>query len=342
MGDSRTVMTVTGPVRGEDLGFTLPHEHPFCKLRHAEHRYDFPDQFDDDDVVADELTAFRDQGGRTLVDLTVPDIGRVPERVRALSERTGVHIVMGCGWYRESYYLPEERIGRRPVADLADELVREITEGVGDTGIRPGVIGEIGSEKTWVSPIEERVLRAAARAQRQTGLPLGAIHSVGPVAPEQVTILEDEGADLTRVAVAHAETYPHLKYLLQLLERGVYIQFDNCGQFRSLGRYEDQILGVIRDLIDRGHEQRIMLSHDTCKFGQFRVHGGPGFVYLAETFLPKLRDLGVTDAILTRITTENPRRWLAGSWAESRATAATGESALGSPDPVADDLPVAV
>jgi phosphotriesterase-related protein len=305
-------MTVTGPVKADELGFTLPHEHPFCKLRQAEHRYDFPDQFDDDDVVADELLAFRDQGGRTLVDLTVPDIGRVPERVRALSIRTGIQIVMGCGWYRESYYLPEERIGRRPVADLADELVKEIHEGVGTTGIRPGVIGEIGSEKTWVSPIEERVLRAGARAQRQTGLPLGAIHAIGPVAPEQLTILEDEGADLTRVAVAHAETYPHLPYLLKVLERGVYIQFDNCGQFRSLGRYEEQILGVIRELIDRGHEHKLMLSHDTCKLGQFRIHGGPGFVYVAETTLPRLREMGVPDQTLTRITSENPRDWLAG------------------------------
>src|SRR3990170_4067050 len=163
------VMTVRGPIPASQCGFTLTHEHPFCILRQARHRYDFPDQIDDEDLVATEVGAFRDQGGQTLVDLTVPDIGRSPERLRTLSERTGVQIVMGCGWYRESYYRPEARLDRRPVADLAEELLREIQDGVGTDHIRPGVIGEIGSEKTWVSPVEERVLRAAARAQRASG-----------------------------------------------------------------------------------------------------------------------------------------------------------------------------
>ena len=157
-----------------------------------DYRYDVADQFVDEEVMADEVMAFADLGGETIFDLSVPDNGRSPLRLRTLSERTGVHFVMGCGWYRGNYYLPEERIDRRPASALADELIREITEGVGDTGIRPGVIGEIGSEKDWVSPAEERVLRAVARAHKATGLAIGAVHAVGPVAPEQLTILEEE------------------------------------------------------------------------------------------------------------------------------------------------------
>ena len=235
MSDPGSVMTVRGPVAGTDLGFTLPHEHIYCTLRHADYRYDVADQFVDEDVMADEITAFADLGGETIFDLSVPDNGRSPERLRTLSERTGMHFVMGCGWYRGNYYLPEERIDRRSAGDLAEELIREITDGVGDTGIRPGVIGEIGSEKDWVSPAEERVLRAVARAHKATGLAIGALHAIGPVAPEQLTILEEEDVDMTRVAVAHCDAYPHLRYLLGLLERGVYIMFDNCGQYRRDG-----------------------------------------------------------------------------------------------------------
>jgi phosphotriesterase-related protein len=311
--DAGTVMTVRGPAPARELGFILPHEHIYCKLRHADYRYDVPDQFGDEDVMAEEVSAFAELGGGTIFELSVPDNGRAPEQLVTLSERTGVHMVMGCGWYRGNYYLPEERIDRRPADDLAEELIQEITEGVGDTGIRPGVIGEIGSEKTWVSPPEERVLRAAARAHKATGLAIGALHAIGPVASEQLTILEEEDADMSRVAVAHCETYPHLPYLLGLLRRGVYLMFDNCGQYRGMGEFEDRILELIMELIDRGFEERLMLSHDICKFGQLRIHGGTGFVYLQETFLPALAGKGVPDATITAITRDNPRRWLAGS-----------------------------
>ena len=259
--------------------------------------------------MADEVSAFADLGGATIFELSVPDSGRSPERLRTLSERTGVNFVMGCGWYRGKYYLPEERIDRRPAGDLAEELIREITEGVGDTGIRPGVIGEIGSEKDWVSPAEERVLRAVSRAHKSTGLAIGALHAIGPVAPEQLTILEEEDVDMTRVAVAQCDAYPHLRYLLGLLERGVYIMFDNCGQYCGMGQFENRIL----DLIYRGFEDRMMLSHDVCKLGQLRIHGGTGFVYLSETFLPALSGKGVPEETIRTITHDNPRRWLTGT-----------------------------
>jgi phosphotriesterase-related protein len=312
MADERRVMTVRGPVPADALGFTLTHEHPYCLLRQAPHRYDFPDQVDDDDLVTAEVGAYRAAGGGTLVDLTVPDIGRSPEKLVTLSERTGLHIVMGCGWYRESYYRPEERLGQRQVAELAEQLIGELSDGVGPNRIRPGVLGEVGSEKTWVSPVEERVLRAVARAHRATGVAIGALHAIGPVAPQQLTILEDEGADLSRVAVGHCETMPNARYLVGLLERGPFLMFDNVGQYRALGQFEDDIVALIADLISRGHERRLLLSHDTCKFPQFRRHGGPGFTYLHETFLPKLRAAGVPEPVLDTITRSNPADWLAG------------------------------
>ena len=313
MDDAGSVMTVLGPVPAGELGFTLPHEHIYCTLRHADYRYDVADQFVDEDLMAEEIGAFADLGGATIFDLSVPDNGRSPRRLRRLSERTGVHFVMGCGWYRGNYYLPEERIDRRSADDLAEELIGEITNGVGETGIRPGVIGEIGSEKDWVSAMEERVLRAVARAHKATGLSIGALHAIGPVAPQQLTILEEEDADLTRVAVAHCDAYPHLRYLLGLLEWGVYIMFDNCGQYRGMGRFEHRILDLIRELVDRGFENRLMLSHDVCKLGQLRIHGGTGFVYLSESFLPALSAKGVPEEIIRTITHDNPRRWLTGT-----------------------------
>ena len=306
---ARTVMTVTGPVDADSIGFTLPHEHTYCQLWMAHHRFDFPNQLEDDAIFADELGAFRDQGGTCLVDLTLPEIGRRPDKLRELSEATGVSIVMGCGWYRQGYFLPEARLEKRPVADLADELIAEIQGGVGDTGIRPGVIGEIGAEKGWVTPTEERVHRAAGRAQRATGLPLATHGVMSPVALEQLTILEAEGADLGRVAVGHCDSHPYLEFHLRLVERGVFLMFDNIGQLR-VGQHEQRIISLLRELIDRGHEDRLLLSHDTCKIPQLRFHGGPGYAYLGEVFLPKLRAAGIPERTIETITRDNPRRWL--------------------------------
>lgn len=313
MSDPGSVMTVLGPIPADQLGYVLPHEHPYCLLRQASYRYDFPDQFDDDRVVTAEVAAFGELGGTTLVDLTVPDIGRSPERLRALSENTGVQIVMGCGWYRGNYYRPEDVIERRTAGSLADQLIGEITDGVDGTGIKPGVIGEIGVEKTWVAPAEERVLRAAARAHKETGLALGAIHAIGPVAPDILTIFEEEDVDMSRVAVGHCDSYPHMEFLEGLIARGALVMFDNCGQYGALKTFEEHIMNTVKELVDRGHEDYILLSHDTCKFPQFKVHGGPGFVYISETVIPTLRDLGITEETINKIIRDNPRRWLVGS-----------------------------
>ena len=154
------VQTVLGPIEPSALGFTLPHEHTQIALWHIEGRWDYWELTRNEPVMLEELARFRDAGGSGLVDLTLPGVGRDPAWLRGLAEASGLHVVMGCGWYRTAYYPPEARIDQRSADDLADELVREIETGVGETGVRPGIIGEIGTDKPWVSPSEERVHRA--------------------------------------------------------------------------------------------------------------------------------------------------------------------------------------
>ena len=127
---SPRVMTVSGPIPPDRVGFTLPHEHTGIYLWHVPDRWDYWELTPDELVLSDELADFRRRGGTTLVDMTGPGVGRDPERLRRLAARSGVQIVMGCGWYRGAYYPPEVRIDRRSVDDLADELVREATDGV--------------------------------------------------------------------------------------------------------------------------------------------------------------------------------------------------------------------
>jgi predicted metal-dependent phosphotriesterase family hydrolase len=306
------VQTVLGPVDPATLGVTLPHEHTQIALWHIESRWDYWQLTRDADLIATELGAFRDAGGGTIVDLTLPGVGRDPAWLQDVARATGLNVVMGCGWYRTAYYPPALLVDRRSVDSLADELVREISEGVGDGRVRPGIIGEIGTDKTWISALEERVHRAAARAARRTGLALTTHAVLSPVGLDQLKIFEAEGADPTRVVIGHADSYPHLDHYLAIVERGASVEFDFLGMsFTPAERLgEGRVIELLCELLARGHVERVLLSQDVCHDSQLSHYGGNGYTYLARTFLPRLREAGVSDAEIATMTVDNPRRLL--------------------------------
>jgi len=301
------IQTVTGPVDPADVGLTLPAEHFYIQQWEVTgHAGNF--QLEDDDVFAEEIAAFQAVGGSCIVDQTPACIGRRPERLRALSERTGLRIVMATGWYTDEYAPPEDRLERLSVRAMADRLIGEIVDGVGTTGIRPGIIGEFGCARSYVSPLEERILRASARAARATGIAMAthAVHS--EIGLDQLDLFEEEGADLTRVSIGHCDSHPHLAYWMRIAERGAFVQVDNLGE--PMGRHEGRLISLVRELVDRGFERQILLSHDVGVVPELRYHGGRGFTYLSETFLPRLRDAGLGESVIETITVHNPKRLL--------------------------------
>jgi phosphotriesterase-related protein len=306
------VQTVLGPIDPAELGFTLPHEHTQIALWHVPDRWDYWQLTRDEPLILEELAAYRSAGGSAIVDLTPPGVGRDPAWLTGIARASGLHVVMGSGWYRGAYYPAETRIDRRSVDDLADELVREATEGVGDSGVRPGIIGEIGTDKPWVSAMEERVHRAAARAARRTGLAITTHAILSAVGLDQLRIFEDEGADPGRVVIGHADSYPHLEHYLAILERGANLEFDFLGMSFTPTEHlgEGRVIELICDLLGRGHAGRILLSQDVCHDSQLTRFGGNGYTYLARTFLPRLRESGVSDAEIETMTEANPRRLL--------------------------------
>jgi predicted metal-dependent phosphotriesterase family hydrolase len=320
---TETIETVLGPVPAADLGFALPHEHLAARL------WDIKEApgvargatlgavYIDDDLLAAELSAFKQRGGGAIVEVTLPAIGRDPARYRRLSERTGVHVVMGCGWYREPFYPAEDLIDRRSVDDLAQLLVEEIRTGAGSSGIRPGVIGEIGANNAWVSALEERVHRAAARAQLATGLSITTHSSFSDVGLAQLRIFREEGVDPSRVAIGHCDSWPVLDYYLALLDQGAYVQLDNFGQW-ALGTvgpeiYEQGVIELISELCSRGYLHRLLISHDAFNSSQYQAYGGSGFCYIVEKVLPRLERLGFDTATFEQLTVANPARFLTGT-----------------------------
>jgi phosphotriesterase-related protein len=290
----------------------LPHEHTAIALWHIANRWDYWELRRDEPLIVEELAAFKAAGGGAVVDLTLDGVGRDPAWLARLARQTGLHLVMGSGWYRGAHYPAEALIDRRSVDSLADEMVRDATEGVGETGIRSGIIGEIGTDKPWLSAQEERVHRAAARAARRTGLAITTHAVQSTVGLDQLTVFEAEGADLSRVVIGHADSNPSLDYHVAIVERGATVEFDFLGMsFTALERHgEGRIVDNLRELLARGHVERILLSQDVCHDSQLRRYGGNGYTYLAETFLPRLRAAGVSEAEIRTITVDNPRRLL--------------------------------
>jgi predicted metal-dependent phosphotriesterase family hydrolase len=305
------VMTVSGPIPPERVGFTLPHEHTGIHLWHVPDRWDYWELTPDEPTIADELRDYRRRGGSTLVDLTPPGTGRDPERLRRLATRTGVQIVMGTGWYRQSYYPADALIDRRSVDDLAAEMIAEFADGVAGTGVHPGIIGEIGTDKPWMTAQEERVHRAAARASKATGMAISTHAVMSPVGLDQLRVFEEEGVDPARVVIGHADSYPVLDHYLAILDRGANLEFDFLGhRFGTEEAAEPRLVQLMVELLERGYAGQILLSQDVCHNSQLKANEGFGYTYLQQHFLPTLRTAAVGEGEIRQMTVDNPRRIL--------------------------------
>ena len=302
------VQTVLGPVAPGDLGFTLPHEHTKCSLWWIENRWDYWELIGDEPRINEELAAYQALGGGTLVDVTPIGIGRDLTRLARLSQATGLHIVAGAGWYRQAYYPAEARIDRRSIDDLADEIVQEFVDGP----VRPGIIGEIGTDKPWVTAQEERVFRAAARAALRTGASVTTHAVQSDVGLAQLTILEDEGLDPARIVIGHCDSHPRIEHWREIVRRGAHVEADFLGMsFTPLERAgEPKVVELISTLLNEGFEKQILLSQDVCHDSQLASYGGNGYTYLQKSFLPRLVEAGVNAATIKTITVENPARLL--------------------------------
>ena len=305
------VMTVSGPIPPDRLGFTLPHEHTGIALWHIEKRWDYWELTPDEDLITDELRDFRRRGGATLVDVTTDGVGRDPHRLRRLASSTGLNIVMGCGFYRGAHYPAEALIDRRPVDDLAAQIIDEFESGVGQTGIRPGIIGEIGTDKPWVSALEERVHRAAARASKATGMAITTHGVQSAVGLAQLKIFSDEGVDPGRVVIGHADSHHDLDFYLEVLAAGANLQFDFLGhRFATEEALEPRLVETIVELLERGFAPQLLLSQDVNHNRQLKANGGFGYVYLHQHFLPTLRTAAVGEGEIRQMTIDNPARIL--------------------------------
>ena len=325
-----SVNTVLREMPGDELGFTHPHEHLLMdSVRRALNgapadelvtrtRKDLmmdifrgfqPDRgflLHDLDLVVAELAHFSAAGGQTIVEVTTADMGRDPQGLAEISRRTGINVVMSTGRYREPFY--EESFNRTPTKELAAIFVDEITMGV--HGVKAGIIGEIGTHEPFISPAEERVHRAAARAHLATGVAITTHANASPVGLQQLDLFQDEGVDLRRVVIGHCDTYPFLDYHRAILKHGAYVQYDTVrGNFEyETQRQIDQLLTLIAE----GHIAQLLIAQDIALSRFYKAYGGRGFDFIATEFVERLRVAGLSQEQIDTLTVLNPRRMLTG------------------------------
>lgn len=304
------VRTVLGDREVDDAYGILPHEHLLCDFRPISGQLN--QVLNEPELIRDELASLDGTLVRCLVEVTPPDLGRDPQGLVFLAKASGLDIVMATGWYRGAFYPPE--IDRTPLQDLAEVMIRELTEGVETaTGglVRAGVIGELGSEDSYISAREERVLRAAARASAATGAPITTHTGVYPIGVLQAHMLLEAGASPDRIVIGHADMHLDTAYHDELLKLGVWVQFDTAGR-THLNPDERRADYLVR-LLRAGWGERLLISSDRCFRTDLTAFGGVGYAHAVTTFADLLRERGVTDAELRALTVDNPQRVFA--WA---------------------------
>ena len=302
------IVTVRGPIEPAALGVTLSHDHVLIDAfrMYGEATADYAWIIDDEEIAVAELALFRDAGGGAVCDPTNVGLGRDAPALRRISERSGVHIVMGTGWYRERVHPPE--IDRELPTTLADRLVRDLTVGVDETDIRAGFVGEIGTGRVAISPAEERVFRAAARAARRTGCPI-LTHTThfGELALEQLELLAEERVPADRVIVSHLGDRVGVRHLLPIADRGAWLSVDNLAFTAGYAPLEVRADNVAA-LWAEGFGQRILLGNDVCRSDQLVAYGGPGYANVIHNLYPLLAARGVDPGRILAMTVTNPAR----------------------------------
>jgi phosphotriesterase-related protein len=316
------VNTVRGPVDGGLLGRTLMHEHIFVLSPEIEKPAGEWDEAAERARAVAKLRELKEHGIDTLVDLTVVGLGRYIPRVAAIAELVPeINVVVATGVYTYNevpmyfhFRGPGTVLGgSEPMVDL---FVREVREGIGETGVRAGIL-KCASDRQGITAGVERVLRAVARAHRTTGVPI-TTHTPTPPEPwglEQQRIFGDEGVDLNRVIIGHSGGTVNTDYHLRLIDNGSYLGFDHFGLPGIT--LEDRVDAVAR-LCARGYADRIVLSHDAMCFVDWfprsvmDVSQNWRWTYISDEVLPVMRARGVSESDITRMLVQNPRAILEG------------------------------
>lgn len=342
------INSVTGPVSLDSLKVVLPHEHLFIDLRNQFTEFIDPQKraiskqdvdirnlgllrrnpyavrdnllIDDFDLVLSEVLHFKRLGGSAIVECTSVGIHRDVAKLRDLARRSGVTVIPGCGYYTHDTHPPE--MDHWSVEDIAEQIIRDLTQGIDETGIRAGVIGELGTSAS-IHPNERKCLLAAAQAFGQVRVPIY-VHTYpwAQTGLEAADVLLKDGVDPGKIVICHLDVQPDLGYVRSVLERGVWVEFDNFGKEFYIPPEDRGFAGgvfmrdiervrLLQQIVAWGYKDQVLLTNDICLKSMLRAYGGWGYGHILENIVPMMMHEGLTHEIIDLLIRSNPRRLFA-------------------------------
>ncbi len=254
----------------------------------------------DMDGTVEELRQLKMLGVTHIIDVTNRGMGRNVDYCRQVSEKTGIEILLSTGYYKEPF-LPQE-VYEKSEHELCEIMVTEITEGIDGTATKARVIGEIGTSKNSIEPMERKVLTAGAMAHKLTGLPIVTHTTLGLLGMEQIELFRSLGVDTTNIVISHVDLSGDIEYMVRLLDTGVNVAFDTVG--KNNYQPDENRLEWLTKLCEKGYSKQILLSMDITRKSHLKKNGGLGYAYLLESFVPQISNQGYKNDMLIH----NPKR----------------------------------
>ncbi len=303
------IQTVLGKIEPRELGITYAHEHLLFQP---------PEPFlsEDPDLVLDEIQTavkelgiFHSAGGKSIVEMTTIDLSRDPVGLKKISEVTGVNVIAATGFNKGKFC--ENLIGDKSVDDLAERMVKDLTEGMDNTSIKAGLI-KASSSKDKMTPGETKVFQAAVKAHLKTGAPVSTHTEAGTLALEQIRFLVNGGVDPGRILIGHLDRRLDKDYLFDVAQTGVYMGIDQICKEKY---YPDrERIRLIKLLIEAGYGKQIVLSADMARKSYWPSYGfgkGPGLTYILWRFVPWMIEEGIQVEAIDLMLVQNPARLFA-------------------------------
>lgn len=281
-------------------GYTYVHEHTTIDLSSLKKTEDTKLNLFDETV--EEYKALYDKGVRNIIDVTVRGMKRNPAYVKRVAEASGMNILQSTGWYQDKF-LPEY-IETKSVRELADMMINDIKIGLDGTDVKASLIGEIGTSKNEMTSRERKVFEAAVIAHDETNVPITTHTTLGTFGKEQVDFFKSKNMDLSRVVIGHVDLTGNIEYVLELLNEGIYVEFDTVGKENYMP--DMTRVNMLKRIEAEGFEDKVFLSMDITRRSHLKAKGGLGYSYLLDTFVPLMKENGISDKFIKKMLKDNP------------------------------------
>ncbi|SES05883.1 phosphotriesterase family protein [Salipaludibacillus aurantiacus] len=296
------IQTVRGRIDSKELGICAAHEHLSIDLSRI--KKDPDTILDDEEGAIEEVKAFAKSGGEAIIEVTNDGMGRDAERLKRISEAADVHIVACTGFYKDPF-IPSFAQGWE-AERFAEHFIKEAEEGIEGTSIYPGIIGEVGTSKNEMKPVEKELLTGAAKAGLVTGLPVTTHTTLGTLGKEQMMLFDKLGLPPEQIIIGHQDLNPDDEEVLEVLETGTYIGFDTIGK-TNYRPDSDRMASLIK-FVEAGCEDQILLSADLTRKSHWKKYNGPGYGLVLDYFIPEFKKKGADDTLIHKLLVKNPAR----------------------------------